>query len=126
MPKLLKIDIVLVTLTTLGLVYLYSKNDITLGYALIVLCVYILSKILGYTILPYDKFDIFLQFLTNSSKVGLFSGFEIFKTTLVILLYLGFLFVSPIFWIVESVLVVIMRVWGSFFMTSKSNKSFTF
>ncbi len=67
MPKLLKIDISLVVLTMLGLIYLYSKNSISLSYALVILFIYVLSKILGYIILPYEKFNIFLQFLTKSS-----------------------------------------------------------
>jgi len=115
MSKLLKIDLVLITLTILGLIYLYSKNSISYKYAFFILSIYIFAKVAGYIILPYNKFEEFIKFLTETSKISNTSGFEIFKITLVILLYLGFVFLDPAIWIIESILVVMMRIWGVYY-----------
>ena len=121
MNKLLKIDILLVFLTFIGLCYLYYNNKITLVYAFFILLFYIISKVIGYLILPYYNFSIFLNFLTQSSKIGMFSGFEIFKFILVLLLYIGFIFINPFFWIVESMLVISMRIWGYYFIKNRDS-----
>ena len=119
--KLFKADIFLVFITIAGLFYLYYSNKISVYYAIAIFAIYLLSKIIGYLILPYNKFEIFLNFLIDTSKVGKFSGFEIFKTTLVVLLYFGFLFLNPTIWIIESTLVIMMRVWGVYFIKRNSN-----
>lgn len=110
--KLFLTDIALTLLTLIGSTYLYTSGTISLPYATFIAGLYILAKITGYIILPYEKFDIFLTNLITTSAATPLSGFEIFKTTLVALLFLGFLFVDPAFWILESILVVMMRVWG--------------
>ena len=114
--KLFLTDIALTLLTLLGNIYLYTSDTISLPYAAFIAGLYILAKITGYIILPYEKFDIFLTHLITTSSATPLSGFEIFKTTLVALLYLGFLFIDPAFWVLESILVVMMRVWGYFFV----------
>jgi len=114
--KLFKVDLALILLTFLGLLYLYSNQKVSLIYALTILIIYISSKIIGYILLPYNLFDIFINNLTKSSKVSILSGFEVFKTSLVILLFLGFIFIDPAIWIIESILVVMMRIWGIAFI----------
>jgi len=118
--KLFKADLALVLLTIVGLLYLYSSNIISVQYALLILGIYIASKIIGYTLLPYELFDKFITYLSESSKLSFLSGFEIFKTSLVALLFLGFIFIDPAIWIIESILVVIMRVWGIAFVKNKT------
>ena len=112
MHKLLKTDMALIIFTLVGIIYLYFKNNISLKYAIILLLIYILAKIIGYIILQYKNFDIFLTHLIDESKLPILSGFEIFKTLLVILLFLGFIFIDPKIWIIESILVIAMRIWG--------------
>lgn len=114
--KLFWTDVALVLLTLVGCAYLYISGTIGLPYASFIAGFYILGKITGYFVLPYEKFDRFLTHLISTSAASPLSGFEIFKTTLVALLYLGFLFINPAFWVLESILVVIMRVWGFFFV----------
>ena len=116
MHKLFWVDISLIFLTILGCGYLYNNNYISLSYAIFILFIYICSKIIGYIILPYNKFETFIDFLTDSSKIGKLSGFELFKTTLVSLLYIGFIFINPAIWIIESILVIMMRIWGYFYI----------
>ena len=118
--KLFKADLALVLLTIAGLLYLYSSNTISVQYALLILGIYIASKIIGYTLLPYELFDKFITYLSESSKLSFLSGFEIFKTSLVALLFLGFIFIDPAIWIIESILVVMMRVWGIAFVKNKA------
>lgn len=118
--KLFKADLGLVLLTIIGLLYLYYSNNISIGYSLIILSIYILAKIIGYFILPYDLFNKFITHLSENSKNSFLSGFEIFKTTLVVLLYLGFIFIDPSIWIIESILVVMMRVWGVAFIKNQT------
>ena len=115
MHKLLWADISLVGLTIGGLFYLYTYGKISLLYAVIILGIYMFSKILGYYILPYEKFETFIQHLIQTSKFKYTSGFEIFKTILVVLLFIGFIFINPAIWIIESILVVVMRVWGKLY-----------
>ncbi len=117
--KLFWVDIALVGLTFLGCAYLYLINQVNLPYAIIIATIYLVSKCIGYIILPYKKFDIFINDLIYHSKVGRISGFEIFKTTLVSLLFIGFIFIDPAIWIIESILVVTMRVWGYYFTRRK-------
>lgn len=116
MHKLLKADLALITLTILGLFYLYITQQILLAYAILILSIYILSKIIGYKILPYKDFDIFLNHLIHNSKLPFLSGFEIFKTALVAFLFIGFIFIDPSIWIIESMLVIMMRIWGFTFI----------
>ena len=120
--KLFWVDIFLVILTGLGLTYLYLTNQISSIYSLIILFIYITSKAIGYAILPYNKFEQFINFLNKTSKISNISGFEIFKTTLVALLYLGFIFINPSIWIIESIVVVMMRIWGVFYIKKNQNK----
>ena len=112
MHKLFWTDITLTLLTILGSTYLLLSNQVTLTYAIIITAIYISSKIIGYFILPYPSFDKFINSLSHNSKLSTLSGFEIFKTTLVTLLFIGFIFVDPFIWILESILVVAMRVWA--------------
>ena len=120
--KLLKADIALITLTLIGVTYLYLNNAISFDLAIIILLFYILSKIIGYKILPYNDFNTFITNLTIESKLSFLSGFEIFKTLLVTLLFLGFIFIDPKIWIIESILVIAMRIWGySYILSLKSN-----
>lgn len=119
MHKLLKADLALITLTILGLFYLYSTQQISFLYTVLILLIYIISKIIGYIILPYKDFDTFLNHLSSNSKLSFLSGFEIFKTALVALLFIGFIFIDPSVWIIESILVVIMRIWGLTFIENK-------
>ena len=116
MHKLFWADISLIFLTIIGCAYLYINNYLSLPYAMAITSIYVFSKIIGYIILPYDKFETFINFLTDSSKIGKLSGFEIFKTTLVGLLFIGFVFINPAVWIIESILVIMMRIWGNFFI----------
>ncbi|HIP13801.1 MAG TPA: hypothetical protein EYG73_13920 [Arcobacter sp.] len=120
--KLLKADIALVILTLIGVTYLYLSNDISLTFAVILLSIYILAKIIGYKILKYNNFDIFITHLTNESKLSVISGFEIFKTLLVALLFLGFIFIDPKIWIIESILVIGMRIWGYSYILSLKDR----
>ena len=121
MHKLFWTDCVLVFLTLCGVSYLYSAESISFIYASTILGTYLLAKILGYLILPYAKFEIFIQHLINTSKLKNLSGFEIFKTSLVTLLFLGFIFINPAIWIIESILVVVMRIWGIAFIKDITN-----
>jgi len=114
-------DLMLTLLTFTGSCYLYSSGKITISYALIISVIYISSKIIGYIILPYSKFEIFIEHLSSHSKLSFLSGFEIFKTTLVAILYFGFIFIDPFIWILESVLVVAMRIWGLSFTKAQKN-----
>ena len=118
--KLFKADLALVLLTIVGLLYLYSSNTISVQYALLILGIYIASKVIGYTLLPYELFDKFITHLSESSRLSFLSGFEIFKTSLIALLFLGFIFIDPAIWIIESILVVMMRVWGIAFVKNKA------
>lgn len=120
MHKIFYIDLGLVVLTFTGTTYLFFYSSFSALFLMSVFLIYIVSKIVGYLILPYNKFDIFISSLTDESKVGLLSGFELFKTTLVFLLFMGFLFIHPIFWIFESILVVMMRIWGLMFIKNKN------
>lgn len=110
--KLFKVDIGLVLLTFFGVLYLYINNNISLIFGIIILLLYITAKIIGYFILEYEDFNTFIVHLTKESRFSFISGFEIFKTLLVVLLFLGFIFIDPKIWIIESILVVAMRVWG--------------
>jgi len=116
MHKLCKIDIGLVLLTIIGSAYLYYNNQINFYYAMLIVFLYILAKLVGYVLLPYELFDTFINHLTKTSQLSFLSGFEIFKTTLVALLFLGFIFIDPSLWIIESILIVSMRIWGLSFI----------
>ena len=118
--KLFKADLSLVLLTIVGLLYLYNSDTISLQYSLLIFSIYITSKIVGYILLPYNLFDEFITHLSKTSKLYFLSGFEIFKTSLVALLFLGFIFIDPAIWIIESILVVMMRVWGIAFIKNKA------
>jgi len=120
MHKLFKADIFLVFLTLIGLTYLFYSNLITSSCLLVVFLVYLSSKIIGYIILPYDKFNLFIDHLSTESHYYRFSGFEIFKGILVLLLYLGFVFIDPRIWIIESILVIFMRIWGLHYINNQN------
>ena len=122
MNKLFIIDVVLILLTLFGGLYINTLEQYSSVFLVMVFLIYILSKIIGYFILPYEDFQKFINQLTEFSKVGKISGFEIFKGALVLLLYIGFLTLHPGIWIIESVLVVLMRVWGKM---SKMKQSIT-
>lgn len=118
MHKLFWADFILSLMTILGATYLYLDNKITLVFAIVVVSIYIFSKIIAYLLLSYEKFDKFISFLIINSKLPFLSGFEIFKTLLVLLLFIGFIFISPYFWILESILVILMRIWGKTYFLS--------
>jgi hypothetical protein len=118
MHPLLKADILLVIATIIGTVFLVLSNTISPVYGTTIVLIYFLAKIIGYLILPYRQFAPFLSHLIETSKLPILSGFEIFKTALVTLLFLGFLFIDPAIWLIESLLVVIMRIWGKAYMTN--------
>jgi len=118
--KLFKADLILILATVFALIYLYSNHKISFYNATFILLFYICSKIIAYMILPYAKFEIFLNHLVNTSKLSYFSGFEIFKGILIALLYFGFIAIEPSFWIIESILVVSMRIWGKSFIKNQS------
>ncbi len=122
MHKLFKTDLALIVLTLIGLMYLLIDHRISSTYALAIFLIYLSAKIIGYMILPYTDFDTFITHLSESSRKPNFplSGFELFKVTLVTLLFFGFLLIDPSFWIIESVLVVMMRVWGLFYFGSQT------
>lgn len=120
MHKLFLTDIALTLLTILGSSYLYLNDKVSMLFALIITLIYLSSKIIGYFILPYSSFNTFINHLSNNSKLSMLSGFEIFKTTLVALLFLGFIFIDPLIWVIESVLVVTMRVWGLAFIKNEN------
>lgn len=105
-------DIVLIVLTIVGAwvaYYYFSANP----RLLIATCaLYVSSKIIGFIVCPYVKFAKFIEVLTLSSQSASLSGFSLFKSLLIGMLFLGYVFISPVFWIVESVLVVAMRVWA--------------
>ena len=122
MKKYFLIDFFLILLTTIGLYYLFTTKTIGINLAILILVIYVLSKVVGYLILPYEKFDIFINHLSKESKLSFLSGFEIFKTILVILLYLGFVFLNPTIWIIESILVVTMRIWGLAYIKNLGRK----
>jgi len=121
MHKLFLTDLALTLLTISGSSYLYFNDKISLAWALLITGIYILSKILGYFILPYEPFDKFINHLSDNSELSILSGFEIFKTTLVAILFIGFVFIDPLIWILESILVVMMRVWGLAFTKNHEN-----
>jgi hypothetical protein len=112
MNKLFLTDVLLVLITILGSLYLYLIDKISITYAIFIIIFYLLSKIIGYIILPYKNFEQFLNFLIDNSKYKYLSGFEIFKSSLILLLFIGFIFFDPSYWIIESILVVLMRIWG--------------
>jgi len=116
MHKLFLTDLALTLLTILGSSYLFLNDKISFELALLITGIYIISKIIGYFILPYEPFNKFITHLSNNSKLSILSGFEIFKTTLVALLFIGFVFIDPLIWILESILVVAMRIWGLAFI----------
>jgi len=116
MHKLFWMDIALTLLTILGSTYLFLNDKINMNFTILIIGIYLISKIIGYFILPYENFDKFINHLSDNSKLPFLSGFEIFKTTLVTLLFIGFIFIDPSFWILESILVVVMRVWGLAFI----------
>jgi len=118
--KLFKTDLGLILLTIIGLFYLYTNHSISLTYSILILAIYIASKIIGYLLLSYTLFDEFITHLVNSSKLSFLSGFEIFKISLVALLFLGFIFIDPNIWIIESILVIMMRIWGITFIKTKA------
>jgi len=121
MHKLFWTDIILILLTILGAYYLYNSEQITLTYALILSGIYITSKLIGYFIQPYSEFETFIEHLSTHSKLRILSGFEIFKTMLVILLFIGFIFLDPAIWIIESILVITMRFWSITFTREEFN-----
>lgn len=123
MHKLFWTDLVLVLLTISGSTYLFLNNKIDFQLAILITFIYISSKIIGYFILPYKPFNKFINHLRDDSKVSILSGFEIFKTTLVALLFIGFIFINPTIWILESVLVITMRIWGLAYIKHVSHKS---
>lgn len=116
MHKLFWTDLALTLLTISGSTYLFLNGAITLPFAILITTIYITSKLIGYFILPYKDFDKFINHLTKHSKLSTLSGFEIFKTTLVAILFIGFLFINPLIWILESILVIAMRIWGLAFI----------
>ena len=122
MHKFFKIDFFLILLTMIGLYYLFTIKTIEINFAVLIFVIYVLSKVVGYLILPYEKFDIFINHLSKESKLSFLSGFKIFKTILVILLYLGFIFLNPTIWIIESILVVAMRIWGLTYIKNLGRK----
>lgn len=121
MHKLFYIDLLLVMLTILGVAFLYEGNTYPLNLLIMTFASYVFSKIFGYFLLPYRQFEEFINDLTNHSKVYNISGYEIFKSTLVVLLYLGFLFLHPAVWIIESILVIVMRLWGKMYLIKKNS-----
>ena len=116
MHKLFWTDLALTLLTIAGSTYLFLNNTITLSLAILITTIYIASKFIGYFILSYKDFDKFINHLIEDSKLSILSGFEIFKTILVTILFIGFIFINPLIWILESILVVAMRVWGLSFI----------
>jgi len=116
MHKLFWTDLALTILTISGSSYLFLSNKINFELALLITGIYITSKVIGYFILPYVLFERFINHLSKHSKLSTLSGFEIFKTTLVAILFIGFLFIDPLIWILESILVIAMRVWGLAFI----------
>jgi len=114
--KLFFADLLLILLTFLGTSYLWFNTDTEKSLLGFILLFYIFSKIIGYWILPYAKFEVFINKLSSESKFYKLSGFEIFKTCLVTLLFIGFIFFHPIFWFFESILIIMMRVWGISFI----------
>ena len=120
MHKLFITDIILVFITFLGGVYLYNTTAYTVNYLNFILVLYVFAKTMGYVILPYPLFQKFIDKLTENSKAGYLSGYEIFKGSLVFLLYVGALFLHPGVWVIESILVVIMRVWGKMYIQNLS------
>ena len=118
MPKLFIADTLLLALTFIGGLYLQSLAIYSNEFLIFIFGLYLLSKIVGYFILPYADFQIFVDELTNSSKIGKFSGYEIFKSSLVALLFICALLLHPGIWIAESILVVLMRVWGRAYISN--------
>lgn len=115
-------DIALVGLTAVGCLAHYFLWDTPRSILLTVFLIYCASKVIGYLIQDYDGFDAFIAVLKNESKIGLpLSGFEIFKSTLVFVLYLGFLFIDPFVWIIESILVIVMRIWVRMYHAKRKN-----
>jgi hypothetical protein len=110
--KLFKVDITLITATLLGMLYLYYTQQVSIMLGITIVLIYIMAKIVGYMILPYPQFETFLNALSEKSTLTYLSGYEIFKTSLVVLLFIGYIFIDPTIWILESILVVMMRVWG--------------
>ncbi len=121
MHKLFFIDLVLVFFTLCGTFYLYFYSNYSMLFLALIFTSYVISKMIAYKILPYDKFDKFINHLTMESKINSISGFELFKSVLVILLFIGFLFINPMFWFFESILVVIMRIWGYYYTKKLSS-----
>jgi hypothetical protein len=111
MSKLLLNDLLLITITFMGIAYLYLTHSIDLNYGILLGVVYLFAKGFGYIILPYRQFEKFLDHLITHSKLPVLSGFEIFKTTLVALLFFGFLFIDPAFWLIESLLLIMIHIW---------------
>lgn len=121
MHKLFWTDLALTLLTISGSSYLFLSNKISFELALFITGIYIASKVIGYFILPYEPFNKFINHVSEHSKLSTLSGFEIFKTTLVAILFIGFLFIDPLIWILESILVVAMRIWGLAFIKNVQN-----
>ena len=122
MHKLFITDILLILASVAGSFYLLLNSSHSSLFLFLILGLYILAKFIGFLILKYDDFDLFINHLIDTSKIDNFklSGFEIFKTMLVVLLFLGFIFIDPFFWIVEAILVIMMRVWGRFYILNKN------
>ena len=116
MRKLFIADLLLILATFVGGVYLANASQYQNLSLLYIFMFYVLSKIIGYAILPYSQFQKFIHDLTKSSTVNKISGYEIFKSALVFLLFVGSLFIDPKIWIIESVLVILMRVWARMYV----------
>jgi hypothetical protein len=116
MTKLFLADILLVALTFVGGLYLHTLELYSDSLLIFIFIFYTLSKVIAYLLVPYSQFQVFITFLTTSSKGSYLSGYEIFKSSLVILLYISSLFLHPAIWIAESILVVLMRVWAKMYI----------
>ncbi len=110
-PRLLATDLGLLAATAaVCALRAWSASDPP-STLILVFLVYLGAKVIGYAIADYSTFARFIQDQVRRSRRGAISGFALFKATLVFLLLAGFLFVHPTFWLVESVLVVVMRIW---------------
>ncbi len=109
--SLLLTDLGLVALTVVGCAARWWLWDTPVLHLGAVLGIYVASKIAGWLIADYAAFQRFIDAQVTASQHGAISGFAFFKGVLVALLFAGFVLVDPSFWLVESALVVAMRLW---------------
>lgn len=117
--KLFKADIALIiAFLALTVWAVHLKPHSTLYYWL-AYSTYVGSKLVAISFCPYIKFEGFINQLDEKSKnTGiLLSGFSIFKTLLVIMIAIGYVFISFFFLIGEAVLVIAMRYWAKVYET---------